>query len=134
MKLNVLSKSDRDLEVEVIGENETLLNPIKQALLADKDVDFAEYIIEHPTLATPKIFLRTKGKVKPEAVLKRTIKSLIAEFDDDEILRLRPQLAPEPRRRREVRCQTKRLLLGRRLGTCMLRLSHRLEWRRRGNG
>jgi DNA-directed RNA polymerase subunit L len=84
MKLNLLSKGEHDLEVEVIGENETLLNPIKQALLADKDVEFAEYIIEHPTLATPKIFLRTKGKAKPDVVLKRTIKALVAEFDQFE--------------------------------------------------
>jgi len=81
MQLNVLSKGEHELEIEVHGENETLLNPIKQALLSDKDVDFAEYIIEHPTLAVPKIYLRTKGKVKPEAVLKRTIKNLIGEFD-----------------------------------------------------
>lgn len=84
MKLNLLSKTDHELEIEVHGENETLLNPIKQALLNDKDVDFAEYIIEHPSLAVPKVFLRTKGKVKPEVVLKRTIKSLIAEFDEFE--------------------------------------------------
>lgn len=81
MKLNVLSKTDNELEIEVHGENETLLNPIKQALLNDKDVDFAEYIIEHPSLAVPKIFIRTKGKAKPDVVLKRTIKALIAEFD-----------------------------------------------------
>jgi DNA-directed RNA polymerase subunit L len=84
MKLAVLNKTENELELEVHGENETLLNPIKQALLGDKDVDFAEYIIEHPTLSIPKIFLRTKGKVKPEVVLKRTIKSLVAEFDEFE--------------------------------------------------
>ena len=84
MKLNVLSKTDNELEIEVHGENETLLNPIKQALLNDKDVDFAEYIIEHPSLSVPKIFIRTKGKAKPDVVLKRTIKALVAEFDEFE--------------------------------------------------
>lgn len=84
MKLNVVSRTANELEIEIHGENETLLNPIKQALLNDKDVDFAEYIIEHPTLAVPKIFLRTKGKVSPETVVKRSIKSLIAEFDSFE--------------------------------------------------
>ena len=86
MQLTVLSKTDTEIEVEVHGENETLLNPIKQALLADKDVDFAEYIIEHPSLAVPKVFIRTKGKAKPEVVLKRTIKSVVAEFDEFETL------------------------------------------------
>jgi len=32
----------------------------------------------------PKIFIRTKGKAKPDVVLKRTIKALIAEFDEFE--------------------------------------------------
>ena len=84
MQLTVLSKTDNEMEIEVHGENETLLNPIKQALLGDKDVDFAEYIIEHPSLSVPKIFIRTKGKAKPEVVLKRTIKALVAEFDEFE--------------------------------------------------
>ncbi len=81
MELRILSQSKNELEVEVLGENETLLNPVKQALLADKDVEFAEYIIEHPMLSIPKIFVRTKGSVKPETVLKRTIKSVIGEYD-----------------------------------------------------
>ncbi len=84
MELRILSQEKNELEVEVLGENETLLNPVKQALLADKDVEFAEYIIEHPQLSVPKIFVRTKGNTKPETVLKRTIKSLIAEFDSFE--------------------------------------------------
>lgn len=84
MQLKLLSQSATEMEIEVHGETETLLNPIKQALLADKDVDFAEYIIEHPSLSVPKIFIRTKGKAKPEVVLKRTIKALVAEFDEFE--------------------------------------------------
>lgn len=81
MELRVLSLEKNEAEIEVLEENETLLNPVKQALLLDKDVDFAEYIIEHPTLSIPKIFLRTKGNTKPATVLKRTIKGLVKEFD-----------------------------------------------------
>ena len=81
MELRVLNLTGNELEVEVLGENETLLNPIKQALLADKDVEFAEYIIEHPMLSVPKIFLRTKGSTKPQTVLKRTIKQVIGDLD-----------------------------------------------------
>ena len=81
MQLKIISNTANELEIEVVGESETLLNPIKQALLADKDVEFAEYIIEHPSLSTPKVFVRTKGKVKPDVVLKRTIKNLITEVD-----------------------------------------------------
>lgn len=81
MELRVLTNEKNELEIEVLDENETLLNPIKQALLADKDVEFAEYIIEHPILSVPKVFLRTKGSAKPATVLKRTIKAVIKEFD-----------------------------------------------------
>lgn len=81
MELRVLSHEKNELEIEVLGENETLLNPIKQALLADKDVDFAEYIIEHPQLSIPKVYVRTKGNTKPETVLKRTVKHLVGDFD-----------------------------------------------------
>ncbi len=81
MELRVITREKNELEIEVLGENETLLNPIKQALLADKDVEFAEYIIEHPTLSVPKVYVRTKGNTKPETVLKRTIKDLIGQFD-----------------------------------------------------
>jgi DNA-directed RNA polymerase subunit L len=81
MQLRVLNQGPNELEVEVLGENETTLNPVKQALLADKDVDFAEYIIEHPVLAVPKIYLRTKGKADPKKVLQRTLKLIIGNFD-----------------------------------------------------
>jgi DNA-directed RNA polymerase subunit L len=81
MEMRVLHSDKNELEIEVLGENETLLNPIKQALLGDKDVDFAEYIIAHPQLSVPKIFLRTKGSAKPETVLKRTVKAVVKEYD-----------------------------------------------------
>lgn len=81
MEMRVLSHTQNELEIEILGENETLLNPIKQALLSDKDVDFAEYVIEHPQLSIPKVFLRTTGKAKPETVLKRTVKSVVKEYD-----------------------------------------------------
>jgi DNA-directed RNA polymerase subunit L len=84
MELRILTLEGNEMEFEVLGENETLLNPVKQALLSDKDVEFAEYIIEHPQLSVPKIFLRTKGKVNPQTVIKRTLKSLIGEFDEFE--------------------------------------------------
>ncbi len=83
MELRVLHQKDNELEVEVLGENETLLNPVKQTLLADTDVEIAEYIIEHPQLSVPKIFLRTSG-ADPKKVLQRAIKELVGQFDSFE--------------------------------------------------
>lgn len=92
MELRPLTINDHEMEVEVLGENETFLNPIKQKLLADKDVDVAEYVIEHPLLSVPRIYFRTKNNVKPPVVLKRTIKALLKEYKDleDSFLRELP--------------------------------------------
>ena len=84
MELRALTLNDKEMEIEVLGENETFLNPIKQRLLADKEVEIAEYVIEHPFLAIPRIYFRTKGAAKPPVVLKRTIKSLLKDYKDFE--------------------------------------------------
>ena len=83
MDIKTLESTKDTLEIEVIGENETLLNPLKVKLLLDEDVDLAEYIIEHPFLSTPKVYIRTK-KGDPTAALKRALKALHKEYKDFE--------------------------------------------------
>lgn len=83
MEIRTIDSSKEILEIEVLGENETLLNPLKVKLLADEDVELAEYIIEHPFLSTPKVYIRTK-KGEPIAALKRALKSLQKEYKDFE--------------------------------------------------
>lgn len=81
MEIRTIDSSKETLEIEVLGENETLLNPLKVKLLGDEDVELAEYIIEHPFLSTPKIYIRTK-KGEPLAALKRALKALHKEYKD----------------------------------------------------
>ena len=83
MEIKTIESTKDVLEIEVLGENETLLNPLKVKLLADDDVELAEYIIEHPFLTNPKIYIRTK-KGEPAAALKRALKALHKEFLDFE--------------------------------------------------
>lgn len=84
MELKAVTLTDKEMEIEVLGENETFLNPIKQKLLADKDVDIAEYVIEHPLLSIPRIYFRTRGTTRPQVVLKRTVSALAKEFKEFE--------------------------------------------------
>lgn len=84
MELRALTLNDREMEIEVLGENETFLNPIKQKLLTDKDIDIAEYVIEHPFLSIPRLYFRTRGTVKANVVLKRTVSTLLKEYKDFE--------------------------------------------------
>ena len=81
MDLKPITATAHELEVELIGENETILNPIKVKLLADDDVEMAEYIFEHPFLSNPSIYIRTK-KGEPISALKRSLKALEKEFKD----------------------------------------------------
>lgn len=84
MELRARTINDHELEIEVLGENETFLNPIKQRLLAEKDVEIAEYVIEHPFLSVPRIYLRTRGSSKAQAVLKRAVMDLLKEYKEFE--------------------------------------------------
>jgi DNA-directed RNA polymerase subunit L len=80
MEVRVLSKTDKSIEVEVVGENETLLNLLKQRLLVSPDVESATYLIGHPLLDQPKLFVQVR-KGKPEAALKAAAKELREDLD-----------------------------------------------------
>jgi integrase len=43
-----IKKTTKELELEITGENETLLNPITEVLLGYDDVDYASYLSDHP--------------------------------------------------------------------------------------
>jgi DNA-directed RNA polymerase subunit L len=79
MDLKSINKTNKELELEVIGENETILNPITQMLLQNDDVDYATYIAKHPDSNKRTLYLRVK-KGKPEDILKKAIKQLEDEI------------------------------------------------------
>ena len=75
MELKKIKKTSTELELEIIGENETILNPITQVLLQNKDVDYASYMTDHPMSNKRRLYVRVK-KGKPEEVLKKAVKQL----------------------------------------------------------
>jgi DNA-directed RNA polymerase subunit L len=79
MELKTLKKTSKELEIEVIGETETLLNPITEVLLDNDDVDYATYMADHPELKKRRLYLRVK-KGKPEDILKKAVKQLEDEI------------------------------------------------------
>lgn len=83
MELKISSGDKNSITIEVIGENETVLNPILQKLLADKTVDYAEVIREHPLLSNPKIYIKMKNG-NPKDALRGALKSLLTELEDFE--------------------------------------------------
>jgi DNA-directed RNA polymerase subunit L len=69
MNVKVLKRGDNELKIEIQGSSHGLCNLITKRLLEDKRVDFAGYDVPHPLASSPIIYLRMKGKAKPEDAL-----------------------------------------------------------------
>ena len=78
MELKTIKKTGKELELEITGENETILNPITQLLLQNEDVDYASYMADHPESNKRRLYIRVK-KGEPGDVLKKTVKQLEEE-------------------------------------------------------
>jgi len=81
MDLKKIKKTSKELELEVIGENETILNPITQVLIQNEDVEYATYMADSTTSNKRRLYVRVK-KGKPEEILKKAVKYLENEVKD----------------------------------------------------
>jgi len=79
MELKTIKKTIKELELEITGETETLLNPIAEVLLDYDEVDYASYMSDHPESKKRRLYLRVK-KGKPEDILKKAVKQLEDEI------------------------------------------------------
>lgn len=79
MEIKVIKDRAKELELEIIGEDSTILNPIKEKLLERENVVYAEYSIEHPILSNPKLYIKTKNANSKDE-LKAVLKELQKEF------------------------------------------------------
>ncbi|UCH72164.1 MAG: DNA-directed RNA polymerase subunit L [Thermoplasmatales archaeon] len=75
MELKTIKKTTKELELEITGENETMLNPITETLLKNKDVEYASYASDHPESNKRRLYVRV-NKGKPEEILKKAVKQL----------------------------------------------------------
>ncbi len=76
MKINILKKTDNELRLEIQGSGHGLCNLIQKKLLEDKTVEVAGYDIPHPLASNPLIYVRMKGKAKPEDALIRALEKV----------------------------------------------------------
>jgi DNA-directed RNA polymerase subunit L len=73
VKVKTLKKTSNELKIEVEGIGHTLCNLLQQRLLEDERVDLAGYDIPHPLASNSVIYVRTKGKSKPQEALLRAV-------------------------------------------------------------
>ena len=81
MELKQTSKDKETMEVEVKGENETLLNLLEERLLQDDKVEVAIYSLGHPYLDSPKVYVKVNSG-KPQTALKRVAKNIAGEYNE----------------------------------------------------
>ncbi|HIH96426.1 MAG TPA: DNA-directed RNA polymerase subunit L [Thermoplasmata archaeon] len=72
MKLKVVKKSEKELEMEIVGEGQTLLNPLKEKLIQDDEVEYAQVVADLPTISKSSLFLKTKKETSLDALKKAT--------------------------------------------------------------
>ncbi|MEF8848792.1 MAG: RpoL/Rpb11 RNA polymerase subunit family protein [Candidatus Thermoplasmatota archaeon] len=78
MEIRKIKKTTKQIEIEIKDENETILNPLKEVLLEDKNVDYATVMSEHPQSNKRTLYLRLKKgkKATPIKVLTKSIERL----------------------------------------------------------
>ncbi|MDR0318411.1 MAG: DNA-directed RNA polymerase subunit L [Nitrososphaerota archaeon] len=82
MKINVLNKNEHELKIEIIGADHGICNLLQKKILLDENVDLAGYDVPHPLASNPIIYIRMKGKSKPQDTLLAAAKKAIADNDD----------------------------------------------------
>lgn len=80
--MKIITDKKNELEIEITGETHTLCNALRRALMEDKDVEAAAYVIEHPIIGEPKLYLRAKNPKKSLKNAAETLKSRCDEFKE----------------------------------------------------
>lgn len=81
MKIKVLKKEGNELKIEVEGAGHGFCNLLQKKLLEDEKVDLAGYDVPHPLASNPVIYVRMKGKAKPETALIKAAEKAREEND-----------------------------------------------------
>jgi len=77
MKVRVVKRTDRELEVEIEGEGHTFLNLLVDELNRMEKVDFAAYAIDHPDFPVARLRVASRDAA-PEDVIGEACKRISA--------------------------------------------------------
>ena len=69
MKVKVLKQTENELKIELEGSGHGVCNLLQKRILENENVDQAGYDVPHPLASNPVIYVRMKGKAKPQDAL-----------------------------------------------------------------
>ena len=75
MEMNILEDLKTKIVFELVGEDDTFCNVLKEELWNDSDVDAAAYNVKHPLVSSPVFIVETK-KGDPRKALKGAVDRL----------------------------------------------------------
>jgi DNA-directed RNA polymerase subunit L len=81
-KMKVLKDTKKELEIEITGETHSLCNTLRKTLMEDEDVEAAAYVIEHPIIGEPKLYVKAKNPKKSLKQAAEIVKSRCNELKD----------------------------------------------------
>ncbi len=67
----MLKRTSDELRLEVEGVGHTLCNLLQKRIMEETGVDMAGYDIPHPMGSSAILYVRAKGKTKPEEIFKQ---------------------------------------------------------------
>jgi DNA-directed RNA polymerase subunit L len=81
MDVKIILNEKNVLEIE-LDTDHSLAQVLAEKLNQDKDVDFAAYKVDHPMVAKPRLYVRTKKGDPTKIVLEKVkeLKKEVAEF------------------------------------------------------
>ena len=82
MEVKKIKDKDGVLMLELEGESKGFANVLREELWNDKNVSEAADIKEHPYMDQPKLFVKMKGKNKPQKALKDAAKRVEVKVKD----------------------------------------------------
>ena len=82
MDIKVINQDVNTLEIQILGEGHTLCSNLKQVLFEDQAVMFAGYMIKHPLMAEPRVYVKTDGSKTPKEAFLVACKGIAKRCDD----------------------------------------------------
>ncbi len=98
--MKIIKDTKNELEIEITGESHTLCNALRKTLMEDKDVESAAYIMEHPIIGEPKLYVKAKN---PRKSLKKAAETIKSRCDE-----LKTQLEPPKTKKKKSKAKSKK--------------------------
>lgn len=80
--MKIIKNTENELEIEITGESHTICNALRIILMEDADVEAAAYVIDHPIIGEPRLYIRAKNPKNSLKNAAETLKSKSYEFKD----------------------------------------------------